>query len=64
MEAHQGSKSFLQQLLDKLAAVRTIGESGGTTQAAQQEVLRQIAQCLKGGDPISGNGVTKSGEED
>lgn len=57
--------SFISQLLEKLASVRKIeAETGVSTQAAQAEALRQISQASKGGDPVKGKGVTKSGKED
>ncbi len=60
-------ESFLAQLLAKLAVTRQIeDQTGKSTQAAQGEVWRQIGQTSpkKGGDPITGKGVTKSGKED
>jgi hypothetical protein len=60
-------QSFLAYLLKKLANTISIQiETGKSTTAAQQEVWRQIHQTSpkKGGDPITGRGVTKSGEED
>lgn len=59
--------SFLGQLLTKLSMVKKIeAETGKPTGAAQKEVLRQITQVSKSksGNPISGEGVTKSGKED
>lgn len=58
-------KSFLTLLHQKKAAVLQIqAESGADCSAALREVDRQIAQCIKGGNPIKGEGVTKSGKED
>lgn len=58
-------KSFLAMLFEKKAAVIKSGEeSGRSTQAAAKEAERQISQALRGGDPIKGQGVTKSGQED
>ncbi|GIW63755.1 MAG: hypothetical protein KatS3mg091_557 [Patescibacteria group bacterium] len=60
-------ESFLSQLLKKLSDVRRIEEkTGRSIKAAQQEVLRQIGQTSpkRGGNPITGEGVTKSGKED
>ena len=60
-------QSFLAQLLAKLSFTKQVGEeTGKSTTAAQQEVWRQIGQTSpkKGGDPITGQGVTKSGNED
>jgi hypothetical protein len=60
-----GEKSFLQELLDKRAAVEKIAErTGKDTTAALTEVDRQIRQCLTGKNLITGDGVTKSGRED
>jgi len=57
--------SFLSKLFEKLANMKKIeSEAGISTQAAQREALRQITQASKGGDPIKGKGVTKSGKED
>lgn len=58
--------SFLSLLLKKLAFTKQVEEViGESTKAAQEEVWRQIKQTSskKGGDPITGKGVTKSGEE-
>jgi len=60
-------QSFLAQLFKKLAnTIRVQQETGASTEAAQKEVWRQISQISpqKGGDPITGKGVTKSGQED
>jgi len=60
-------QSFLAQLLAKLAFTKEVEkQTGRPTTAAQQEVWRQIHQTSlnKGGDPITGRGVTKSGKED
>lgn len=57
------NKSFTAQLLDKLATVQK-GNSDINTSALQKEAERQITQSLKGSNPIKGEGVTKSGEED
>ncbi len=54
-------------MFQKLAYVISVQEeTGKPTQAAQKEVLRQIGQVsrAKGGNPITGDGVTKSGKED
>jgi hypothetical protein len=61
------NQSFLSQLLDKLAFTKQVEQqTGKPTTAAQQEVWRQIGQTSpkKGGNPITGRGVTKSGQED
>lgn len=66
-ETGPNDSSFLQLLFNKLAdTIRAGQESGGDTGAAQQEVFRQMSEVsrAKGGDPISGNGVTKSGGDD
>lgn len=59
--------SFLGHLLKKSSDVQAVqNKTGKSTGAAQREVARQIAQLskAKGGNPLSGKGVTKSGEED
>lgn len=59
--------SFLESLLKKLAFTKQVEEvTGKSTKAAQEEVWRQIRQTSpkKGGDPITGKGVTKSSPED
>jgi hypothetical protein len=38
--------------------------SGKSTKAAQNEVYRQIQQAAKGGNPVKGESVTKSGGDD
>ncbi len=56
--------SFLSGLFKKKADVFKIGnETGSDVQSALKEVDRQIKQAQKG-NPITGEGVTKSGEED
>lgn len=58
-------ESFLAQLLKKKADVlKTQEETGKNISSAINEVDRQIQQVLKGGNPIKGEGVTKSGKED
>jgi hypothetical protein len=60
-------QSFLSLLLEKLAnMIKIEKQTGISTAAAQREVWRQIHQIssTKGGDPITGICVTKSGEED
>jgi hypothetical protein len=60
-------QSFLARLLAKLSFTIQVGEqTGKPTNAAQKEVWRQIDQTSpqRGGDPITGRGVTKSGNED
>lgn len=60
---HEPQRSFISLLLEKLSRVRDVGETTGKdVGAAEREVLRQIRQAS--GNPITGNGVTKSGEED
>lgn len=57
--------SFISQLFAKLADVIKIQEeTGKSTGAAQKETRRQISQASKGGNPVKGEGVTKSGQED
>ena len=61
------NQSFLAQLLAKLSFTKQVEkQTGKSTEAAQREVWRQISQTSpqKGGDPITGRGVTKSGQED
>ena len=61
------NQSFLGQLLAKLAFTKQVEEqTGKSTTAAQNEVWKQIHQTSpqKGGNPITGQGVTKSGNED
>lgn len=61
------STSFLSLLFEKLAAVQKIAnKTGVNTDAAIKEVDRQIAQVSskRGDNPITGEGVTKSGPED
>lgn len=60
-------QSFLGELLAKMSSVIRAGkEAGINTDALVEEVQRQIDQTSpqRGGDPITGKGVTKSGEED
>lgn len=59
--AEYAGTSFLAELLKKLST--TIATSGENS-AAANEVKRQISQVSRsaGGDPISGSGVTKSGD--
>ena len=60
-------QGFLSQLFEKLSFTKQVEKATGKpTTAAQQEVWRQIGQTSpqKGGDPITGRGVTKSGQED
>ncbi|MGB9883418.1 MAG: hypothetical protein ACPLRN_02790 [Microgenomates group bacterium] len=60
-------QSFLSSLFKKLAdTMRIQEETKKPTTAAQNEVWRQIGQTSreKGGNPITGKGVTKSGQED
>lgn len=63
MREYEG-QSFLASLFEKLSNVIDIGRQTGTdTTRAQEEVLRQIKQACQG-NPITGEGVTKSGRED
>lgn len=60
-------ESFLGELLAKLAYVKQAGgKTGIDTSALVNEVERQIKQVSRasGGNPITGKGATKSGEED
>lgn len=60
-------KSFLGVLLEKEAAFRRIGEeTGKNVNPAINDVQRQEKQVSlqAGGNPITGEGVTKSGPED
>ena len=55
-------QSFLSHLLDKESTVKNIGaETGGNVSPAVQEVDRQVRQAARG-NPITGEGVTKSDE--
>ena len=64
-EQGENSSSFISRLLKKLAFTKEIEEATGkSTGAAQREVERQIGQAFKGGDPIKGKGVTKSGGDE
>lgn len=57
--------SFLQLLVNKQSMVfEAQSETGKNMLSAIKEVDRQISQALKGGDPIRGTGVTKSGGND
>lgn len=56
-----------EHLLKKLATVKKINnDTGKGTEAAEREVHRQLGQVSKinNGNPINGEGITKSGEED
>lgn len=56
-----------EHLLKKLATVRRMGElTGAKMDSAEREVERQLEQVSKvnGGNPITGKGITKSGDED
>ena len=65
MTPREQDDSFLASLFRKKAMVETVGfESGIKVNSALKEVDRQIRQCLSGGDPIKGEGVTKSGGSD
>ncbi|HUV47176.1 MAG TPA: hypothetical protein VMW29_03515 [Candidatus Bathyarchaeia archaeon] len=56
--------TFLQQLFDKKASVIETGhQTEKDVTGALREVDRQIQQALRG-NPITGEGVTKSGKED
>ncbi len=56
-----GEKSFLADLLAKQSYVKGVP---GDHSAAEAEVQRQIDQATQGGDPITGEDVTKSGGDD
>lgn len=59
-----GHESFAGELFRKYAAVKLIEtRTEVVTRAAEQEVLRQVKQVslINGGNPITGEGVTKSG---
>ena len=63
--AEYSGESFISQLFKKLSVTKSIQDATGkSTLAAQKETLRQIQQACKGGNPIKGEGVTKSGKED
>ena len=56
--------SFLDELLRKKSTVLEIGDATGkNVDGALREVNRQITQASRG-NPITGEGVTKSGVED
>jgi len=64
-EIGESGDSFILALFKKLANTMEIASrSGKQTDAAQKEVLRQIKQASTNGDPIKGQGVTKSGGDD
>jgi hypothetical protein len=64
-EHGENGGSFISGLLQKLAVTKQIAEvTGRSTKAAEREVERQIRQASKGGDPVKGKGVTKSGGDD
>ena len=57
--------SFISELIAKLSyTIKVQEETGKSTAGAQKEVKRQIKQANTGGDPVKGEGVTKSGESD
>jgi len=57
--------SFISALVKKLSFTQRVADaSGKSTNAAQQEIIRQIGQATKGGDPVKGKDVTKSGGDD
>lgn len=59
------SDSFVSSLFAKLAMTKEVeAVTGKNTDAAQNEALRQISQAIQGGDPVKGEGVTKSGGDD
>jgi hypothetical protein len=62
-KADYNKTSFLSQLLQKLSYAISVG---GEDCAAANEVRRQMTQVArsKGGNPISGEGVTKSTDID
>jgi hypothetical protein len=57
-------RSFISALIKKTAFVIGVAvDTGANTEAAQKEAWRQIGQSMRGGDPIRGEGVTKSNQE-
>ncbi|MCL5073562.1 MAG: hypothetical protein M1308_22110 [Actinobacteria bacterium] len=57
-------QSFTGTLVKKLSWLKQTGvETGKNTSAAQNDVKRQLTQVAYG-NPITGEGVTKSGPED
>ena len=63
MTTREQQDSFLAGLLRKKASVLEIQAGAGKSMTSVvNEVDRQIKQCLTGGDPIKGRGVTKSGK--
>ncbi|GEM_PF-1840363 len=64
-EQRENSGSFISELFKKLAFTKEVAKATGkSTEAAQREVERQIGQAVRGGDPVKGKGVTKSGDDD
>ncbi len=58
-------KSFLSLLLKKKAdSLRSGNEAGFNSVPLAKEVDRQIRQAMLGGNPLKGEGVTKSGGDD
>jgi uncharacterized protein involved in tellurium resistance len=57
------SETFLAKLFQKEAAVRDLKDKGHIVESALNEVHRQIQQALRG-NFITGEGVTKSSEDD
>ncbi len=64
VENMESGSPFINRLAKKLAYTKRVAhETGKNTSAAQREVTRQIDQASKG-NIITGEGVTKSGQED
>jgi len=64
-EIGESGGSFISGLFNKLAFTKQIADvTGQSTDAAQQEVMRQIKQVITNKDPVKGSGVTKSGGDD
>lgn len=63
MDTGYNKTSFLDQLLTKQAMALGLKEQGVKVEAALAEVQRQIKQASHG-NIITGEGVTKSGEDD
>ncbi len=61
----ENNSSFLDSLLRKEAYVRmSSSKTGKNMNAAISEVKRQVKQCTKNGNILTGEGVEKSGGTD
>jgi len=58
----EAKTSFLGEAMRTIAELKQVSqETGCNTEALSKEIFRQIEEAE---DPITGKGVTKSGEED